>query len=219
MKTILYTGYDEAYKPLADLTVPLMAEYAERHGMKFFAYSIAPAHLNTYWTGVARGLELLIDDEPDRVIYLDVDQMVTNPDFLIDGHIFEHGFHVPRDWGNDAKEMDASACCLILYQDCIPLLEEILALEPEYRDKPFQEQAPMRQVLQQRMDTHPIYIHTRKPLNCVPDQVCPGKVPEPWQPGDFAAHITMVSLERRIEIFHELRNVHPGQEQQAGAGT
>ncbi len=196
MKTILYTGWDAPYRPLADLTVPRMLEYARRHGYGLHTFEVPPPGLNIYWTGVARGLQLL-KEKVDRAIYLDVDQMITNQRWSIDDNMthFKHGFHVPRDWGKDASTLDCSACCLILHQDCIPLLEEILALEPEFRDKPFQEQAPMRQVLMQRLGTHQIFVHARKPYNCVPD---------PWKPADFAAHLTMLPLAERVALAQKI---------------
>ena len=38
----------------------------------------------------------------------------------------------------------------------------------------------------------------------VPDEVSPGNVVEPWQPGDFAAHLTMLPIAERVELFHEI---------------
>lgn len=213
MKTVLFTGYDASYTPLANLTLPLMQDYADRHDIDFKSFPLPPPGLNIYWTGVARGLQLL--ENYDRIIYLDVDQMVTNMDFDIEGWLnpgYGYGFHAPQDWGKDATGPEhRSACCLIMHPDCIPILEKILAIEPEYQDKPFQEQAPMRDVLTQ-WSRHgdvscTVYQHKRKPMNCVPDQVCPGEVPEPWTHGDWCCHITMVPLERRIEIFHEIKKL------------
>lgn len=47
-------------------------------------------------------------------------------------------------------------------------------------------------------------IHPRRFLNAVPKEVDP-TVQEPWQPGDFAAHLTNIPLEKRIELFHEIK--------------
>lgn len=67
----------------------------------------------------------------------------------------------------------------------------------------------MRQYMQMRFqpeidDGGPLMMCYRRMLNAVPDEVSPGNVPEPWQPGDFAAHITMVPIEERVRIFHEV---------------
>jgi len=49
-----------------------------------------------------------------------------------------------------------------------------------------------------------INIMQRRYFNAVPDDVCPGKVPEPWQPGDFAAHLTMLPIEERIALANKI---------------
>ena len=219
MKTVLFTGFDPSYFPLAKLTIPLMRDYADRHGMEMAVFTVPPEGLNIYWTGVARGLWLLREGY-DRIMYLDVDQMITNQSGSFAG-VPMTGFHASRDWGADADAAEPwkfSMCGFLAHQNCAMLFEEVLAMEPEWRAKPFQEQGPFQEVVRGLFRDMPhmrhmlpgetwrgfINIHQRRTFNAVPDQVCPGHVPEPWQPGDFAAHLTMVGLERRIEIFHEL---------------
>jgi len=226
MNTILFTGYDDPYIQLARITWPRMAKYAHKHGMDFDFYQKPPPNLNMYWTGVARGLELLKDHNFERVIYLDVDQLVTNFDVNILAHTClasgTSGFHVGSDWGNDVTEpWHFSMCGFIAHQDCIPLFEEVLSLEPEWRDKPFQEQGPFQDVVRRNLitawtgpipprDPHSlirinnVWIHPRKVFNCVPDQVSPGNVPTPWEKGNWCAHITMVDIPKRVEIANEL---------------
>jgi len=205
-RTVLFTGYDSAYAELANLTLPLMQDYADRHDIDFKSWSAPPPGLNIYWTGVARGLQLL--EDYDRIIYLDCDQMITNherPPTFDPGY----GFWCSKDWGYDAVERwHFSACGWIAHSDCIPMLRSVMAMEPEWRDKPFQEQGPWREWMRtQSPDNLYININPRRLFNAVPDQICPGQVPEPWQPGDFAAHLTMVPIERRVEIFHEIQKL------------
>jgi len=217
MKTILFTGFDDPYAGLARITGPRMLTYARRHGMDFFPYHEPPPGLNIYWTGIARGLELLREGY-DRVMYLDVDQLITNPDNapLIGA---DYGLWISQDWGEDATEpWHFSACGWYAHRDCIPMFEAVLAMEPEWRDKPFQEQGPWQAVVRMMLKDQIVLpgqvengrvkevpaglINTmqRRYFNAVPDEVCPGKVPEPWQPGDFAAHLTMLPMEERIAL-------------------
>ena len=213
MKTVLFTGYDVSYTRLAAITVPRMLTYVMRHGIELQPFSLPPTGLNIYWTGVSRGLELLRGGY-DRIIYLDVDQLITGDQDLIHP---SHGFWCSKDWGEDAVEpWHFSACGWIAHQDCIPMFEDVLAMEPDWRDKPFQEQGPWREWIRKRVDglsfvqnrpSDPsgfLNVCHRKLFNAVPDQVCPGKVPEPWTPGCWCAHITMVDLPRRIEIAKEI---------------
>lgn len=215
MKTLLYTGCDAAYTPLASITVPRMAEYAERHGMDFTCYTepLIDVPNGIYWTGVCGALRAF-EEGYERVIYLDVDQLVTN--FNFERGLAPHGFHASKDWGEDAIEpWHFSMCGFVAYQDFAPKFAGVLASEPEYRDKPFPEQLPMQDYLETMLDCQPIIkgtkvmdgafnIHPRRVFNCVPDQVCPGKVPEPWQRGDWCAHLTMLPIENRVKLAKEI---------------
>lgn len=210
MRTILYTAYDAKYSPLAALTLPLMAGYADGMHLDFLysAKSMLPDSPDgIYWTKFCAASDFLRSGY-DRFIWLDADILITNPNFDLAKYIgAPTGFHVPRDWGHDAeRDGDVSACAVVVHQDCIPILEEILALEPESRGNEFPEQTPMRQVLKKhRGNLGPVYYNSRKPFNCVPEEVCPGKVPEPWVKGDFSCHLTMLPIDKRIELFHEIK--------------
>lgn len=224
MKTLLYTGHNEAYKPLADITVPRMADFADHMGMDFSVYTEEDANRlgipnSIYWVGVYGALQAFADGY-ERVMYLDVDQLITNVNALEDWMpACTRGFHASKDWGNDAVEpWQFSMCGFVALRSSEVLFRTVRYAEPEWRDKPFPEQGPMQWYVKQLMDELPhmraqlpdnqprglINIHPRPILNAVPDQVCPGQVPEPWNPGDFAAHITMVDLPRRVEIAKEI---------------
>lgn len=215
MKTLLYTGYDEAYEKLAEITVPRMSQYAYDHGYdsKFYTEPIRDIPNGIYWTGVFGAMEAFKDGY-ERAIYLDADQLITNNAHKLPEWTF--GFHASKDWGNDAVEpWQFSACGMVFHHDCAAFLRMVIQLEPEFRDKPFPEQGPMQHIVKGTVDETTIEmnkegfvgafnIHPRKVFNCVPDQVCPGAVPEPWKPGDFAAHLTMRSMEDRIRIAKEI---------------
>lgn len=204
MKTRLFTGFNEVYKPLADITVPRMAEYAQRHSMDFKCYTepLIDVPNGIYWTGVCGALKAF-EDGYDRAIYLDADQLVTNYDFI--QLVWRGGFHASKDWGEDAVEYwHFSMCGWVAHLDSATLLLKAVSMEPEWRDKPFPEQGPMQDIAKNFPDI--VTVHPRWVFNSVPDAVCPGKVPEPWKPGAWCAHITMAPLERRIEIAKEILN-------------
>lgn len=207
MTTLVFTAYDDKYAPLAKLTVPRMERWAAWHDADFDVMEKAarPTQDGIYWTKFVSALEYLRGHNYDRIIWLDADQMITNPDFKF--VLPFHGFHVSKDWGFDATEpWHFSVCGFVAHQDCIPLFEEVLTMEPEARGKPFPEQEPMRQVIRKKIEGGEAFlVHGPRFLNAVPNEVCPGKVVHPWQPGDFAAHLTMLPIEKRIELFHEIK--------------
>lgn len=221
MKTLLYTGHDAAYSTLADITVPRMESYAMKHGMDFMCFTepLIDVPNGIYWTGVCGALQAF-EKGYERAIYLDVDQLVTNFDKPIYGancRSCQRGFHASKDWGDDAIDpWHFSMCGFVAYRSAELLFRTALEMEPEWRDKPFPEQGPVQDVVRRMLADLPhmvpnkegytglINIHPRKIFNCVPDQVCPGKVPEPWEPGDWCAHLTMLGLEDRVRLANEI---------------
>jgi len=210
MKTLLYTGHDKAYAPLAAITVPRMAEYAERHGFDFTCYTepIIDVPNGIYWTGVCGALKAF-EDGYDQAIYLDVDQLVTNFNYRVPAG---NGFHISKDWGVDATgRFDVSACGFAIGKEASRVASLTIDLESEWREKPFPEQGPLRYVIEKisheslsKNQRDPIFVHHRGEFNCVPEEVCPGNVVWPWWKDCWCAHLTMVDLNRRIEIAKEI---------------
>lgn len=212
MTTLLFTAFDAAYLPLATITVPRMGDYAKRHGYQFHCYTepIFDIPNAMYWSGVlgaAPNLETF-----DRVMYLDVDQLITNGMLTIEDLIGPRtaGFHASKDWGSDATEpWHFSMCGWVAHQDCKNLFRQAYDVEPLFRDKPFPEQAPMQMLatMKNLVSGKPYYditVHPRRTFNAVPDAVSPGNVPEPWQPSDFAAHLTMLPMDDRVKLAKEI---------------
>lgn len=212
MKTLVFTAHDEAYKPLADLTVPRMHDYAKRHSYEFTCYTEPFFDIpnGIYWSGVLGAAPNL--EEYDRVMYMDCDQLITNPALSVEDLIgpATSGFHASRDWGNDATEpWQFSMCGFVAHKDCIPLLEQVYFMEPAWRDKPFPEQGPFQEAVRLRIESGlglVATVHPRRTFNAVPEQVSPGNVVEPWQPSDFACHLTMLGIDDRIKLAKEIIN-------------
>jgi hypothetical protein len=209
MKTLLLTAYDEKMAPIGQLTEPRMAAWANRFGLTFMCDNKFPDGKVAYWHKVPLIIKAL--EVFDRVIWLDADQMITNPYVSTVLRLPETGFHASKDWGTDAlNDSYFSMCGFICHRDSLPLFQWLEHNEAEWIDKPFPEQEPMRYLYRSRsilsspealceMMTYP-----RRVFNAVPKQVHES-VPEPWQGGDWCAHITMVDVPRRVEIFHEIR--------------
>lgn len=197
MKTVLLTAYDDTMAPIGDLTSPLMLAYANRHGFDFrCTRNIAPGH--HYWQKIWDTQIAL--DTYDRVIWMDADQLITNPRWT---PTWFTGFHASLDWGTDASdESQFSACAFVCGQDMIPFIDTVANLYSSYKDAPFPEQTAMRgQYVGGGEWKYRIRVHHRRQFNAVPKEISPD-VPEPWQPGDWCAHLTHVPMERRAELFH-----------------
>lgn len=201
MKTLLLTAYDSAMAPIGDLTAPLMLEYANRHGFGFHCARTNSVIPSSYWIKIFEIAKLL--PECDRIIWLDADQVVTNPDFVPPWH---SGFQASFDWGMDANDESMfSACGFVIGRDMIPLVDALMNGYEQFKGRDFPEQSLLRHLYKDgssykfRMRTHP-----RRVFNAVPREISE-EAPEPWERGDWCAHLTHVPVERRVELFHEIR--------------
>ena len=197
---LILTGYNDNQAPLGDLTAPLMEAYAKRHKLGFRCVRFDATGKEAYWQKIIETLRAF-DEGFDRVFWLDADQAITNPEipppFSTKGR-----FWASLDWGNDAEHMyDFSMCGWIANAGTQYIFEWVNEHHDEYISGDFPEQTPMRKRIR---DSGEGFTFPRRTFNAVPDEVSPGNVPEPWQPGDFAAHITMVPLVDRVRIFHDV---------------
>lgn len=202
MKTLLLTGYDDKMAPVGTLTSPLMESYAKRFACDFRCWTELSGKHPGYWEKVPQVLDAF-DEGYERVLWLDADQLITNPTHW--PVMWNTGFHASMDWGKDATDdSHFSMCGFVVCRDAAHLFEFLEENKADWVDKPFPEQAPMRWLYEHRYGGFRMTTHPRRVFNAVPIQVHETVV-EPWKPGDWCAHITMVPVERRVEIFHELQ--------------
>ena len=200
-RSLLLTAFDDYMAPLGDLTAPLMLSYASKHCMDFRCVRQFPTGKPAYWHKIPCILEAF-DGGYEKILYLDADQKITNPDIIPPG---EFGFNASLDWGADAYDASFfSMAGFTAFRDSISFFGWLQDHESEWIDKPFPEQEPFRflyrtfPIIQEKM-----CIHARRAFNSVPIQVHES-VAEPWQDGDFAAHITMLPMSDRVKLFHEI---------------
>jgi len=203
MKSLLLTGYDSAMAPIGDLTSPLMLAYASKHGMDFLCVRNYPADVRPYWEKLNLVLRAF-DQGYDSVLWLDADQLITNPEVIPPSGA---GFNASMDWGADAVDDSFfSMCGFVAKPESRFLFEWVLSQWLDYVDKDFPEQEPMRHLYRESARARSVMgICPRRVFNAVPREVSEGTV-EPWEVGDFCAHLTHVPVERRVELFYEIKN-------------
>jgi hypothetical protein len=207
-KTLLLTAYDSAMAPIGDLTSPLMLAYANRHGYDFHCSRQFDVGCESYWQKVwdiraFTSLSNPIRKEYDRIMWLDADQVITNPDWTPP---WDKGAHFSLDWGIDAITDDHfSACGFVVCRDAFGIFSSVAERHYLYREKEFPEQAALRGIRQNlSREREMMFIHDRRVFNAVPIEICE-EAPDPWQKGDFCAHLTHVPVDTRVEIFHIIR--------------
>lgn len=206
MTTLVLTGYDDAMRELGDLTTPLMEAYAARHGFDFQCFRDFQGLEAAYWRKIPKTIEAFSRGY-GRVIWLDADQMVTNPAWVpLDEWI---GFHASQDWGRDATAIEHfSMCGFVAGRDAIWLFDWIENNKAKYVNGPFPEQTPARHLYRDIQSTEragSMTVHPRRVFNAVPIEVHETVV-EPWKPGDWCAHLTMLAFPERVKLFHEIKS-------------
>lgn len=197
--TVVLTGYDETFDQLGRLTAPIMERYAVANHYDFRLRRERPAHVPPLWWKLNLVRDALADYK--KVLWLDADMVVTN-NLSID-HL-PYGINISKDWGADATELGHfSAGAYLISEGCATAIDWCLHGWREYMHSPFGDQDALRACFNEP-DYRPYFnILPRRTFNAVHPKVDPTVV-EPWQPGDFLCHLTMVPLKRRIELFHEL---------------
>lgn len=203
MKTALVTGYEDSHIPIGELTTPLMKKYAEKHGFDFLCSRTIPDGITTspsYWLPITEALRALKCGY-DRVIQLDADQLITNPNYVPP---FKTGFHASRDWGSDAVDDTFFSCCgWVAGKQSIPLLEWVVENEANYGDE-FPAQKPLQNFYRMFFPSW-MFIHPRRVFNSVPVEVSEHfkefELVDPWQKGDWLCHVTGVDIETKVEII------------------
>lgn len=198
--TLLLTGYNEKFNPLADITVPLMMRYAELHGLRIQVREYEDR--NPYWQKITDTIAALSSGFYERVLWLDADQLITTPEVSFER--MQSGVHFSRDWGKDATEdSHFSACGFVACRDALPVFEWVESFRDKYELGDFPEQTPLRLAHHENHFPGMMHVYPRKVFNAVPIEVHPTVV-EPWESGDFAAHITMLEIDERVKLAREI---------------
>lgn len=201
--TVVLTAYDEAYKPLGELTAPLMKEYAIANDYIFAASTTRNPSSPPLWWKLEQVYEWLALGY--RVIWLDADQVVMNTGFKLEPEIA--GLHISQDWGPDSMCISCfSAGAYMAHPEAFPIFAWCLDHEEEFRNSTFGDQDALRACYKREPNLYSLFrIYPRRFFNAVHPLISPDIV-DPYQEGDWLCHLTMVPLERRIELFHLLRS-------------
>jgi hypothetical protein len=206
MKTIIITGYDQNMRQIGDLCAASHQAYAIRHGYHFYQKHDYHADTHPSWQKMETVLAQL--DVYDRVMWLDADTVITNPQMPIEEVLAyrpANALHVSTDWTHPNPEDEIKHFSLGNFvMHAGPEADDILYLaskRTEWSNRPLWEQQAIQEEYRsnERIRRH-VTIHPRRSLNAVP--ALPTTTgPEPWQPGDFLCHMTFIPQEERVKLF------------------
>lgn len=203
MNRLILTGSDTTQAELLALTAPELLRYAIRHQVDFKSVRKYDPEIHPMWHKIPLILEHLA--LYDQVIWIDADMLVTNAD-LTPWTDMNSGIHMSRDWGPDATNDGIfTTACMVVNRDAASILMLAERNREEWQHREFHEMAYLRSIYPAHQDK--FHIHPRRVLNPVPVEVSPDAA-EPWQPGDWLCHFTMIPVEKRIELVKGFINNH-----------
>lgn len=207
MKTLVLTAWTQNMSAVVEITAATKKEYAQRHGYEFSNILLEPKP-NEYpaWAKVGVLFEIL--PTVDRLLWIDADAFITNPEISLEKIPHGPGLTASRDWGIDAALHDFSTAGLILTRHALPIFE--LALKKtHWANRPLWDQNALREASSSFRSLTKVI--SRRALNAVPQELLPFAV-EPWQEGDFLCHLTNTSNPKRrafLDLYFQQKGISP----------
>lgn len=201
MKVCVCTMYSPSHQELADLTVPNMKEYAQKHGYDTYEIKVE----NDQWEFKKHGaFTELFNIGYDLVWYKDVDTMITNmtipvTDFIDD----EHSFFITKDW----TELNGGS--VIIKNDDFGKKYNAFILESKYR---YQNEQNAYNDTYENLK-HGIKIIPQHTINAYLYELYPeiGKLTKEegqWEEGCLLLHTPALQMDKRIEILKNAKIVY-----------
>ncbi len=193
MKVAVITIYNQGYKAVSDLTIPVMGEYCKRHGYSLLVYADPDCERNICWHRATALMQNLHNF--DLLVWMDADSLITNheielPQFaqnlitvakdrngINDGVMFVKGGEesrklIQRIWNEDGTSMQDAMQKLY---DKDASVSQLIAVVP-----------------QQRFNAY-----------LMEEYNLPKESLGNWSPGDFMLHLPALSMDRRVELINE----------------
>lgn len=170
---------------VVEITSATKIDYAHKHGYEYAGHIIEkkPGQYPAW-----AKLELLLNLLPtvDRLLWIDADAFITNPEITLEQFPYIDGLTASRDWAVDAEPLDFSSAGMIITQKALPLIE-LASRKTHWANYPLWDQNALREAAQNFK--HLLRVLPRRTLNAVPQELHPWAM-EPWKPGDFLCHLT-----------------------------
>lgn len=208
---LVLTGYNDKYAIVGDATWPSWQAYADYHNYDFSCVRNYPDanKINGSWHKLQVVKDALRDHE--WVFWVDADAVCTNYDIQLTRWIETCAaeLHVSRDWF-PSNSGNFSACAGIWHAGHMTTqLISLAELKTQYINKAYYDQTALQEVLVEHPELKAkVKVWPRRELAAVPS-FCWKNIPEPWQPGDFLAHLTVIKWPHRQQSALEFRRQYP----------
>lgn len=204
MKFIVTAETTASYKPVSDLTFPIIQEYCDRHGYEFRPTEVVSPERDSIWERV-RSLQRALPD-CDWAVHIDADCLITNMHIPLEEFIDNDKWIAISCIPYQGKSMFNDGFCMFRSY-ALELLDQWWALGP----------SPSNGIhcLQDRMWRDYNYagidelfsIQPQKRFNSViwSEYGEHERLQGNWTPGDYILHCPGMTTQRRVELVTEYR--------------
>jgi hypothetical protein len=212
MRIAILTVYTDNYLPLAEIVLPNLKKYCNKHGYELHAENITGTQMYFGYKKIECLFGLLGAFSVDAVLCLDMDTLITNHNIKVESFIDDkHDFYITK----DVNGINAGSFIIKNSDWSIEYLRDIFESQEKFECE--------QNAIVYWMDT--LYKYKKKikildhpSINSyLYDEYAPGwgvigdkQIDKPtheegdWQKGDFLVHLPGMTLDRRIEIFKHL---------------
>lgn len=197
MKVVVCTEYSPSYQEIADITLPVMEEYCQKHRYGFEALKIPD---NDFAYRKHDYFSYLLSTDIDVIFYIDVDCLITNYNYRVEDFIDDdHDFFITK----DANEVNGGSMILKNTGRGRWINELILSKRGLYEN----EQNVINAFIHSPQFNQFIKILTHPSINSYRYdfyQEFPnvrGREEGHWHPGDFILHVPALELSKRAAIL------------------
>jgi hypothetical protein len=185
--------------PFAGIAEASYASYARRWGYAYESIRTQPGQGHPSWQKLACLVDQLryggLSAPQHWLLYVDTDSMVTNPTIALERFVDPYyDVIVSQDW-DDNSPWSAGVMLLQRTRDTDAFLSVARTLT-KWKETPPWDQAALHTVWGKQMTGCRVKVLPRRQLQSVP---AGGGAFDPWQPGDFIAHVTGVANDHRHE--------------------
>ncbi len=211
MKKILFVSADDGTLNFSSISRASHEEYAERYGYGYERWHLTPeknGDSHPSWQKLGVLSYLVGKNGNDWIVWLDADTVITNQTIKFENHILprraQHEFMlVSKDW-SDGSPWSAGVMAINPSYGAAEFLGAA-ELKTNWKNDGCWDQSAMHETWKgNRAYEHGIKILPRRILQSVPRECSQGVI-EPWQRGDWLAHVTGIPHDRRrplMEKFH-----------------
>lgn len=199
MKFALTTSFDSPYKGVADLTLPVLMEYCDRHGYELTVRQNPRQKHGIIW-GRIEDMEAY-DGDADWCVHVDADMLITNHTISLDEIVnkVEKNHFAFYIIGTDQNGINDGMLFIRNVKDAFEPMTELRAMGCECF------QAALEKSLKDKHWPFGCFEAPQRLFNSYFKDEYPDQDPEGvWQEGDFCLHLPGRSNPRRVEILNQI---------------